>query len=166
MGGSGSINGHLYVRGQAADYDMWAQLGCRGWSWSDVLPYFKRAESRIGGSDDVRGRAGPLSIEDQHDPHSLSHAFMAANEAAGLKRTPDYNGGDQEGTLLYQQMMRNGRRWSPVDAYLRPALGRPNLKVSPTPWSRRSTSRASAPSASPTARTGKAGNSAPAATSS
>ena len=129
LGGSGSINGHLYVRGQAADYDMWAQLGCRGWSWSDVLPYFKRAESRIGGSDDVRGRSGPLSIEDQHDPHSLSHAFMAANEAAGLKRTPDYNGGDQEGTLLYQQMMRNGRRWSPVDAYLRPALGRQNLKV-------------------------------------
>jgi choline dehydrogenase-like flavoprotein len=129
LGGSGSINGHLYVRGQAADYDMWAQLGCRGWSWSDVLPYFKRAESRIGGSDDVRGRAGPLSIEDQHDPHSLSHAFMAANEAAGLKRTPDYNGGDQEGTLLYQQMMRKGRRWSPVDAYLRPALGRQNLKV-------------------------------------
>ena len=59
LGGSGSINGHLYVRGQAADYDMWAQLGCRGWSWSDVLPYFKRAESRIGGSDDVRGRSGP-----------------------------------------------------------------------------------------------------------
>ena len=129
LGGSGSINGHLYVRGQAADYDMWAQLGCRGWSWSDVLPYFKRAESRAGASDEVRGRAGPLSIEDQHDPHALSHAFMAANEAQGLKRTPDYNGGDQEGTLLYQQMMRNGRRWSPVDAYLRPALGRQNLKV-------------------------------------
>ncbi len=59
LGGSGSINGHLYVRGQAADYDTWAQLGCRGWSWTDVLPYFKRAESRIGGSDDVRGRSGP-----------------------------------------------------------------------------------------------------------
>lgn len=129
LGGSGSINGHLYVRGQAADYDMWAQLGCRGWSWTDVLPYFKRAESRIGGDDAVRGRSGPLRIEDQHDPHPLSDAFMAANEALGLRRTPDYNGGDQEGTLLYQQMMHNGRRWSPVDAYLRPALGRQNLEV-------------------------------------
>lgn len=129
LGGSGSINGHLYVRGQAADYDTWAQLGCRGWSWSDVLPYFKRAESRSGGSDEVRGRSGPLSIEDQRDPHALCEAFMAANEAVGLKRTPDYNSGDQEGTLLYQQMMRRGRRWSPVDAYLRPAMARQNLSV-------------------------------------
>ena len=129
LGGSGSINGHLYVRGQSADYDTWAQLGCRGWSWDDLLPYFKRAESRAGGSDEVRGRSGPLSIEDQGDPHDLSDAFMAANEALGLKRSPDYNGGDQEGTMLYQQMMKRGRRWSPVDAYLRPAMSRQNLKV-------------------------------------
>ena len=86
LGGSGSINGHLYVRGQAADYDTWAQLGCRGWSWDDVLPYFKRAESRVGGDDAVRGRGGPLVIEDQRDPHVLSDAYMAANEALGLKR--------------------------------------------------------------------------------
>jgi choline dehydrogenase len=131
LGGSGSINGHLYVRGQSADYDMWAQLGCRGWSWDDVLPYFKRAETRGNGGGDpsVRGNNGPLSIEDQRDPHDLSEAYMAANEALGLKRTPDYNSGDQEGTFLYQQMMRGGRRWSPADAYLRPALSRPNLKL-------------------------------------
>lgn len=129
LGGSGSINGHLYVRGQAADYDAWAQLGCRGWSWTDVLPYFKRAESRVGGSDEVRGRDGPLFIEDQRDPHVLSDAFMAANETLGLKRTSDYNCGDQEGTLLYQNMMRNGRRWSPVDAYLKPAMKRPNVRI-------------------------------------
>jgi choline dehydrogenase len=129
LGGSGSINGHLYVRGQAADYDTWAQLGCRGWSWDDMLPYFKRAETRSGGSDEVRGRAGPLVIEDQRDPHVLSSAYMAANEALGLKRTPDYNCGDQEGTLLYQNMMRNGRRWSPVDAYLKPAMKRSNVRV-------------------------------------
>ncbi len=129
LGGSGSINGHLYVRGQAADYDTWAQLGCRGWSWDDVLPYFKRAESRVGGTDETRGRAGPLVIEDQRDPHVLSDAYMAANEALGLKRTPDYNCGDQEGTLLYQNMMRNGRRWSPVDAYLKPAMKRGNVRV-------------------------------------
>ncbi len=72
LGGSGSINGHLYVRGQAADYDTWAQLGCRGWSWDDVLPYFKRAESRVGGSDDVRGREGPLVIE--HEGYRVSVA--------------------------------------------------------------------------------------------
>lgn len=129
LGGSGSINGHLYVRGQSADYDTWAQLGCRGWSWDDLLPYFKRAESRVGGSDEVRGRSGPLVIEDQRDPHVLSDAFMDANEVLGLKRSPDYNSGDQEGTLLYQNMMKGGRRWSPVDAYLRPAMGRANLKV-------------------------------------
>jgi choline dehydrogenase len=132
LGGSGSINGHLYVRGQSADYDTWAQLGCRGWSWTDVLPFFRRAERRIGGDDAVRGRDGPLYIEDQREPHVLSDAFVAANEALGLKRTPDYNGGDQEGTFHYQQMMRGGRRWSPVDAYLRPALSRPNLRL--IPW--------------------------------
>jgi choline dehydrogenase len=129
LGGSGSINGHLYVRGQAADYDTWAQLGCRGWSWDDLLPYFKRAETRVGGSDEVRGRSGPLVIEDQRDPHVLSDAFMSANETLGLKRTPDYNSGDQEGTLLYQNMMRNGMRWSPVDAYLKPAMKRGNVRV-------------------------------------
>ena len=129
LGGSGSINGHLYVRGQSADYDTWAQLGCRGWSWDDLLPYFKRAETRVGGSDTVRGRSGPLMIEDQRDPHPLCQAYMAANEALGLSRTPDYNRGDQEGTLLYQNMMKGGRRWSPVDAYLKPAMKRGNVRV-------------------------------------
>jgi choline dehydrogenase len=129
IGGSGSINGHLYVRGQSADYDTWAQLGCRGWSWDDVLPYFKRAETRVGGDDTVRGRDGPLSIQDQREPHALSDAYIAANEALGLKRTPDYNSGNQEGTFLYQQMMKDGRRWSPVDAYLRPAMTRGNVQA-------------------------------------
>jgi len=129
IGGSGSINGHLYVRGQSADYDTWAQLGCRGWSWDDVLPYFKRAETRVGGDDAVRGREGPLSIQDQAEPHQLSDAYIAANEALGLKRTPDYNGGNQEGAFLYQQMMKDGRRWSPADAYLRPAMTRGNLRL-------------------------------------
>ncbi len=131
LGGSGSINGHLYVRGQSADYDMWAQLGCRGWSWDDVLPYFKRAETRGNGGGDptVRGHDGPLNIQDQRDPHPLSDAYIAANEALGLPRTPDYNRGNQEGTFLYQQMMKDGRRWSPADAYLRPAMQRENVKV-------------------------------------
>ena len=131
IGGSGSINGHLYVRGQSADYDMWAQLGCRGWDWDSVLPYFKRAETRgnDGGDPAVRGSDGPLHVQNQRDPHALSDAFIAANAALGLARTPDYNSGNQEGTFLYQQMMRNGRRWSPADAYLRPALKRPNVRL-------------------------------------
>ena len=131
IGGSGSINGHLYVRGQSADYDMWAQLGCRGWSWDDVLPYFKRAETRGNGGGDptVRGTDGPLHIQDQRDPQPLSDAYIAANAALGLKRTPDYNSGNQEGTFLYQQMMKDGRRWSPADAYLRPAIKRGNVHL-------------------------------------
>ena len=129
LGGSSSINGHLYVRGQAYDYDTWAQLGCRGWSWTDVLPYFKRAESRAGGDPATRGQDGPLIVEDQRDPHPLSHLFQDAAERCGLPRNPDYNSGDQEGTCIYQQMMKNGRRWSAADAFLRPALARPNLRL-------------------------------------
>jgi len=129
LGGSSSINGHLYVRGQAHDYDTWAQLGCRGWSWSDLLPLFKRSERRVGGSDEVRGRDGELYVEDQRSPHPLCELFQASAEAIGLPRNPDYNSGDQEGTCVYQQMMRTGRRWSAADAFLKPALNRPNLKL-------------------------------------
>jgi choline dehydrogenase len=122
LGGSGSINGHLYVRGQSADYDTWAQMGCRGWAWDEVLPFFKRAETRVGGDPATRGGDGPLRIEDQRDPHPLSEAWIEANGALGLRRTADYNAGDQEGCCLLQQMMKDGRRWSPADAYLRPAI--------------------------------------------
>ncbi len=153
LGGSGSINGHLYVRGQAADYDMWAQLGCRGWSWSDVLPYFKRAESRCGGDDTVRGRSGPLSIEDQQEAHPLCEPTWRPTRALGLKRTPDYNSGDQEGTLLYQQMMRKGPALEPgrrlPAARPRPAEPQGHHR---RPWSSASISKAGAPPASPTAR--------------
>jgi choline dehydrogenase len=129
LGGSSSINGHLFVRGQAADYDHWAQLGCRGWSWDDVLPHFMRAETRPGGDPAARGGAGPLIISDQREPHPLCQAFFDAAATLGLAPNPDYNAGEQEGTGLYQQMMRSGRRWSAADAYLRPALGRPNLAL-------------------------------------
>jgi choline dehydrogenase len=129
IGGSSSINGHLYVRGQAADYDHWAQLGCRGWSYRDVLPYFMKAETRPGGDPSWRGAAGPLRISDQREPHPLCDAFFEAAAAVGLRRNPDYNSGDQEGTCLYQQLMRAGRRWSAADAYLRPALRRRNLRL-------------------------------------
>ena len=129
LGGSSSINGHLYVRGQAADYDHWAQLGCRGWSYQDVLPYFMKAETRPGGDPARRGTGGPLVISDQRERHPLCAAFLDAAATVGLAPNPDYNSGDQEGTCLYQQMIRDGRRWSAADAYLRPAQSRPNLRV-------------------------------------
>jgi choline dehydrogenase len=129
VGGSSSINGHLFVRGQQADYDLWAQRGCRGWSWDDVLPYFRRAETRPGGDPALRGLDGPLSVTDQPDPHPLAETFLQTVERLGLPRNADYNSGDQEGCFLYQQLLRDGRRWSAADAYLRPALRRPGLQV-------------------------------------
>jgi len=129
LGGSSSINGHLYVRGQAADYDGWAQAGCRGWGWDDVLPYFRRAERRPGGDPALRGTDGPLNVQDQRSPHPLTLAFLEAAYRAGLPRNADYNSGNQEGAALYEQLMDRGRRWSAADAYLRPALARPNLRV-------------------------------------
>lgn len=129
LGGSSSINGHLYVRGQAADYDHWAQLGCRGWSYDDVLPFFMKAETRAGGDPGYRGTSGPLIISDQRDPDPLCRAFFEAAGTLGLPPNPDYNSGDQEGTALYQQMIRNGRRWSAADGYLRLALRRENLRL-------------------------------------
>lgn len=129
IGGSSSINGHLYVRGQGADYDQWAQLGCRGWSYDDVLPYFMRAETRPEGNPSQRGNSGPLWVSDQREPHPLCQAFFEAAAVLGLPSNPDYNSGDQEGTGLYQQLIRSGRRWSAADAYLRPAMRRANVQV-------------------------------------
>ena len=129
LGGSSSINGHLYVRGQPADYDHWAQLGCRGWSYDDVLPYFVRAETRPGGDPRVRGQGGPLMVSDPRERHPLMAAFLEAAAEVGLARNPDYNAGVQDGSTVYQQLMRRGRRWSAADAYLRPARKRPNLRV-------------------------------------
>ena len=129
LGGSSSINGHLYVRGQRHDYDHWAQLGNRGWSYADVLPYFKRAESRAGGDPAYRGGSGPLQVQDPRDPPELLHLMVDAVQQTGVRKNPDYNGPEQEGTGLFQTLMKDGRRWSAADAYLRPALSRPNLTV-------------------------------------
>jgi choline dehydrogenase len=131
LGGSSSINGLLYVRGQAEDFDHWRQLGNVGWSYEDVLPYFKRAERRVGDGDDaVRGRSGPLTVCDLGEPNNaLNLAYIAAAEAAGIPRNADYNGRVQEGVGLYQVTARNGRRCSTAVAYLKPARKRPNLRV-------------------------------------
>jgi choline dehydrogenase len=129
LGGSSSINGHLYVRGQARDFDTWAQLGNRGWSYDDVLPYFRRSEDRSAGADAFHGAGGPLHVSDIHERHPICEAFIAGAESIGLPRNPDYNGASQEGVFYYQRTIRNGRRHSAATAFLRPAMRRPNLRV-------------------------------------
>ncbi|MDA7429268.1 GMC family oxidoreductase N-terminal domain-containing protein [Primorskyibacter aestuariivivens] len=130
LGGSSSINGLLYVRGQPQDYDHWAQLGCTGWSWDDVLPCFKRAETWNGPDDTgLRGRDGPLSVQNSRLSRDIVDLWVDAAEAAGYKRNPDYNGADQEGVGYFQLTMKGGRRCSSALAYLKPARGRQNLEI-------------------------------------
>ena len=129
LGGSSSINGHLYVRGQADDYTDWVALGAAGWGWDAVLPYFRRAESRSNGDAATRGHDGPLQVTDPRMRHPLCAAFIGALHTLGEPLNPDYNSGDQRGAGYYQYLMQNGRRWSAADAYLRPALARPNLAL-------------------------------------
>lgn len=129
LGGSTSINGHLWVRGQPLDYDGWAQRGARGWSWADVEPWFRAIETRPGGDPDVRGQDGPMHVSDPGEKHPLCRAFIEGAAEVGLPVNPDYNGPDQEGVGWYQRTIRNGRRWSAADAYLRPAMRRTNVRV-------------------------------------
>ena len=130
LGGSSSINGHIYNRGQRQDFDTWAQLGNRGWGYADVLPYFKRLERRIGeGEAAYRGRDGQLTVTDidWHDP--LCEAFIAGAVSLGIPRNADYNGATQEGVSYAQRTIHNGRRVSAATAFLRPAMQRANLQV-------------------------------------
>jgi choline dehydrogenase len=130
MGGSSSINGMLYVRGNPADYDGWAQMGCRGWSYEEVLPLFRKSEHYVqGGDSEVRGQGGPLLVEDYRTILPLTHCFVEAAQQAGFPLTPDYNGRAQEG-VGYSQMTRRGRvRGSTARTFLAQAKGRANLKV-------------------------------------
>lgn len=129
LGGSSAINGLLYVRGQREDYDSWRQLGATGWGWADVAPLFRRGESYAGGGNALRGDAGELAVEvDAHcDP--TSQAVLAAFSEIGVPATADYNGADQFGSFHYQVTIRNGRRCSAADAFLRPVMKRPNLQI-------------------------------------
>ena len=129
LGGSSSLNGMIYIRGHARDYDLWRQLGLSGWSYADVLPYFKRAEGNVRGGDAFHGGDGPLTVSDAVHDHSLFDAFVAAGSQAGYPTNNDFNGPEQEGFGRYQFNIRNARRWSAAAAYLRPALARPNLTV-------------------------------------
>ena len=128
-GGSSSINGLLYIRGQHEDYDHWRQLGNTGWAFKDVLPYFRRAEDQQRGADDLHGVGGPLAVSDVCEPHPLCDAFIEAALQAGYPRNDDFNGPTQEGAGYFQLTTKNGRRWSTAVGYLRPARRRPNLKV-------------------------------------
>jgi choline dehydrogenase len=129
LGGSSSINGLVYVRGQPLDFDTWAQMGNRGWSWEDVAPIFRRMEDFERGADDIRGAGGPLGVGEVPDQNPLYDALFAAAQSAGYKRNKDYNGADQEGIVKTQTTIRNGRRMSTLHCYLRPAMGRPNLRI-------------------------------------
>jgi choline dehydrogenase len=129
IGGGSSINAQIYIRGNAKDYDLWAQSGCTGWSYRDVLPYFKRAERNSSFRDEFHGTSGPLGVSDPLATLPIADAFLAAAGEAGLERNPDFNGARQEGVGYYQVTQKNGRRSSAATAYLKPALRRPNLAV-------------------------------------
>ena len=133
LGGSSAINGHLYVRGQRADYDHWAQLGNQGWAYDDVLGYFQKSEQRVSTDaredDAFHGTDGPLHVSDIHERHPLCEAFIQGAEALGIPRNPDYNGLEQEGVGYYQRTIKQGRRWSAYHAFLKPILGRKNLTL-------------------------------------
>jgi choline dehydrogenase len=129
LGGSSSINGLLYVRGQHEDYDRWRQRGNLGWGHDDVLPYFKKAENQQRGADQYHGAGGPLSVSDWRHDDPLSEAFVKAAVEAGIPYNPDFNGATQEGAGFFQTTTRRGRRASSAVSYLRPAKERHNLRV-------------------------------------
>ncbi|MDX2205920.1 MAG: GMC family oxidoreductase N-terminal domain-containing protein [Hyphomicrobiaceae bacterium] len=130
LGGSSSINGHIYNRGQPMDFDTWAQLGNRGWGYADVLPYFRRMERRLGQGDPAyRGQDGALTVTDIGWSHPLCEAFIQGAVELGIPRNPDYNGVKQEGVSYAQRTINNGRRVSAAVAFLHPAMKRANLQV-------------------------------------
>ena len=129
LGGSSSINGLLYVRGQPQDYDRWRQMGNDGWGWDDVLPLFKRAERNERGADEYHGDGGPLSVSNMRLQRPICDAWVAAAQSAGDRFNPDYNGADQEGVGYFQLTAEKGRRCSAAVAYLKPVKSRPNLQI-------------------------------------
>src|SRR5215469_13235019 len=129
LGGSSSINGRIYIRGQKQDFDLWRQMGNAGWSYEDVLPYFRRAEHQERGADEHHGAGGPLCVSDLRARHSLHDAFIAGAQEAGHRLNRDFNGAEQDGVGALQLTVRGQRRCSAAVAYLRPAMRRPNLRI-------------------------------------
>ena len=129
LGGSSSINGLIYVRGQPEDYDAWSAAGTRGWGWKDVLPYFKKLEDNSRGASEFHGAGGPIACTDIPGGHELMDAIVAAGQELGVPKTADFNTGNQEGVGYYQLFTKNGLRCSAAVGYLKPARGRVNLKI-------------------------------------
>src|SRR5262249_22838031 len=129
IGGCSAINAMIYMRGQAADYDHWRQLGLSGWGWSDVLPAFKRHEDSFLGASDLHAVGGELRVEEPRVPWALLDAWRAAAEQRGNKPVNDYNTGDNEGSCYFHVNQKRGRRWSAARGFLKPALTRPNLRL-------------------------------------
>jgi choline dehydrogenase len=125
LGGSSSINGLIYIRGQAEDFNQWRQLGNTGWGYDDVLPYFRKAESNERGADELHGGDGPLAVSNARDQHPLALAYVEAARQCGFPRNDDFNGATQEGAGLYQTTTRDGVRCSTATAYLKPARSAP-----------------------------------------
>jgi len=129
LGGSSSINGLIYIRGQKQDFDLWRQMGNTGWSYDDVLPYFRKAEDQERGEDPFHGVGGPLAVSDLRSEHELHDAFIAGAREAGFYYNADFNGAEQDGVGPLQLTVRDWRRCSTASAYLRPAMWRRNLRV-------------------------------------
>ena len=129
LGGSSSMNAMLYVRGSPLDYDAWEAQGAPGWDFRSVLPYFLRSEDNVRGASQYHGSGGPLRVSEQRSPRPMNRRFLAACAAAGVRPIADYNGPEQDGASPFQVTQRNGRRFSAADAFLRPALKRPNLTL-------------------------------------
>ena len=129
LGGSSSLNGLLYVRGQREDYDRWQELGNTGWGFDDVLPYFRKSEDQENGADDYHGVGGPQKVSNLRLRREIAERFVAAAEQSGIPRNPDYNGASQEGVAYFQQTAYKGLRWSTARGFLGPVRKRPNLHV-------------------------------------
>ena len=129
LGGSTSMNAMLYVRGRPLDYDLWVEAGAEGWGWDDVLPYFMRSEDNARGGSEFHGAGGEWRVSEQRSPRPLDRRLLDAAQEAGIPRVSDYNGPEQDGVSMFQVNQKNGRRWSAADAFLRPAMKRPNLTV-------------------------------------
>src|SRR5512142_1023656 len=129
LGGCSSINAMVYMRGQKIDYDHWAELGNRGWSWNDVLPYFKKAERHFGGANEHHGCDGELCVEEPRVRWEILDAWREAAEESGIPKVPEFNRGDNFGNAYFHMNQRRGERWSASRAWLHPVMSRPNLKV-------------------------------------
>ena len=129
LGGCSSINGMIYMRGQASDYDSWRQMGNAGWSWDDVLPYFKRSEDQVRGADDMHGAGGEWRVEEMRLSWEILDAFRQAAAEVGIPKTDDFNRGDNEGCGYFQVNQKRGVRWNTAKGFLHPVKNRPNLEV-------------------------------------